>query len=589
MSLRLSDGLALPDDTITKTLAILAKRRVGKTYTGSVLAEEMVAAGLPFYVLDPTGAWWGLRASANGRDGGLPVVVLGGEHGDVPIDHTAGAAVADLVVDEPGFYIIDLNHIDEVHANTVRFATAFLSRLYGRKARNRDPLHGFWDEADIFAPQRPGPDQTKMLGAAEAIVRRGGLRGLGTTVITQRPAVLNKNILTQIDILVMLRIMGPQDRAAVDEYLKAEADPERRREVLDSLAGLALGEAWVFGPGEEPEPIYQRIQVRERRTFNSSATPKSGEQRIEPAQLAAVDLDGIRERMAEAIEKAAADDPKLLRKRVAELERELRSRPAAEPERIEVPVVTAEQLAEVESMLRTLDESFDSFREEMATIVREAGTKAVETTNALAGLRDTLAQQLGRAPAPPAPVRPAPVRTAPAPRCVAPSATNGAGVGGAKQRILDALAALAQIGVAQAPKVQVALFAGASPKSGSFANNVSALRTAGLIDYPSPGLVVLTPEGVSHADAGNAPTTVEEMWAFAERLVKPAKWKLLSTLIDVYPDAMAKADLAQAADASPTSGSFANNLSALRSLGLLDYPSPGMVAAEPVLLLEGSS
>ena len=62
MSLCLSDGLALPDNTITKTLAILAKRRVGKTYTGSVLAEEMVAAGLPFYVLDPTGASWGLRA-----------------------------------------------------------------------------------------------------------------------------------------------------------------------------------------------------------------------------------------------------------------------------------------------------------------------------------------------------------------------------------------------------------------------------------------------------------------------------------------------------------------------------------------------
>ena len=588
MALQISARLALPDDTITKTLAILAKRRVGKTYTGSVLAEEMVAAGLPFYVLDPTGAWWGLRAAANGRDPGLPVVVLGGEHGDVPIDHTAGAAVADLVVDQPGFYVIDLNHIDEVHANTVRFATAFLSRLYGRKARRPEPLHGFWDEADLFAPQRPGPEATKMLGAAEAIVRRGGLRGLGTTVITQRPAVLNKNVLTQIDILVMLRIIGPQDRAAVDEYLRAEADPQRRREVLDSLAGLALGEAWVFGPGEEPEPIYQRVQIRERRTFNSSATPKPGEQRIEPAQLAAIDLDGIRERMAEAIDRAAADDPKLLRARIAELERDLRSRPTAQAERIEVPVVTAEQLAEVESMLDAADDTFERVREEMGALVREATEKAAEVARAVEGLRDDLAEQLGCSPVPSVPARSVPARSAPIPRS-ASSPTNGVSVGGAKQRILDALAYLEAIGLAPAPKIQVALFAKVSPKSSGFANNLGAMRSAGLIDYPAGGLVALTAHGRASADASTAPSTPEEMWQYVEQLVGPAKWRILQPLITAYPVAVERGALADAAGVSAASSGFANNLGSLRSLRLIDYPASGMVAAQPVLLLERAS
>ena len=36
----------------------------------------------------------------------------------------------------------------------------------------------------------------------------------------------------------------------------------------------------------------------------------------------------------------------------------------------------------------------------------------------------------------------------------------------------------------------------------------------------------------------------------------------------------------------PTGGYF-NNLGALRSLGLIDYPEPGYVKAEPVLFLEG--
>ena len=88
--LRISKEVSLPDDVVTKSVAILAQRRKGKTYTASVLAEEMVSAKLPFVALDPTGAWWGLRASADGEGPGLPVVILGGQHGDLPLERTAG-------------------------------------------------------------------------------------------------------------------------------------------------------------------------------------------------------------------------------------------------------------------------------------------------------------------------------------------------------------------------------------------------------------------------------------------------------------------------------------------------------------------
>lgn len=107
--LSIAPGLALPLDFITETAAIIAQRRAGKTYTASVLAEEMIAAALPFVVLDPTGAWWGLRASADGKGEGLPVVIIGGAHGDVPLEPNAGKIIADLVVDHPGWYIIDLS------------------------------------------------------------------------------------------------------------------------------------------------------------------------------------------------------------------------------------------------------------------------------------------------------------------------------------------------------------------------------------------------------------------------------------------------------------------------------------------------
>ena len=88
-TINLSPELSLPKDFVTQTAAILAKRRVGKTYTGSVLAEEMIKLGLPFVALDPTGAWWGLCSSADGQKEGLPVVVIGGAHGHIPLEASA--------------------------------------------------------------------------------------------------------------------------------------------------------------------------------------------------------------------------------------------------------------------------------------------------------------------------------------------------------------------------------------------------------------------------------------------------------------------------------------------------------------------
>ena len=59
-ALRVADNLTLPAEAVTQTFAILAKRGVGKTYTASVLTEEMLKAGLQVVVADPIGVWWGV-------------------------------------------------------------------------------------------------------------------------------------------------------------------------------------------------------------------------------------------------------------------------------------------------------------------------------------------------------------------------------------------------------------------------------------------------------------------------------------------------------------------------------------------------
>jgi len=121
--LHLAADFAIPADAVTQTFAILAKRGVGKTYCASVLVEELLKAGLHAVVVDPIGVWWGLRASADGTRPGLPIVILGGDHGDVPLEVTAGQVIADLVVDEGISAVLDLAHFRK--GEQVRFMGVF--------------------------------------------------------------------------------------------------------------------------------------------------------------------------------------------------------------------------------------------------------------------------------------------------------------------------------------------------------------------------------------------------------------------------------------------------------------------------------
>lgn len=564
--LHLAPNLHLDADYVGGgTFAWLAKKGAGKTYGGRVLAEELWKAKVPFVFLDPMGAAWGLRSSADGERQGIPVAIFGGAHGDAPLERGGGALMADLVVDEGLSMVLDLSALG-TRAAERQFCHDFLERLY---RRNKDLVHLLIDEADLFAPQQPQAGDRPLLGITENIVRRGRNKGIGITLMTQRPAVLNKDVLTQVDGLIAMRIIGLTDREAIDAWVKGHGDVEAAREVKGTLSGLETGECWWWVPELD---ILTRTRIREARTFDSSPTKKRGEKRREPKTFADVDMAAIQRTMADTIERAKAEDPKALRQTIVALRRELERRPTeqVEVERIvEVPVLDDERVAR-------LEEAVEGLAASAAQIIAAAN-----------GLSGDMAKLKARPPAAAAPSAP-PRARAPQPRAPAPAADGDVQITPARQRILDALAMLEVIGVRTPSKTQVALFAQASPKSSGYTNNLGALRTAGLIDYLAPGTASLTAGGRAAADAQRAPSTVDELHAFVAQLVGPAKARLIEQLVAVYPESLSKAELADRAGASPTSSGYTNNLGGLRSLGLVDYPTPGRVAAQPVLFLEAA-
>lgn len=282
-----------PDEAMEEHSAIIGKTGAGKTYTAKGFAEDLLAEGARFAVIDPTGVWWGLKSSADGESEGFPVVVFGGDHGDVPLDENDGEAVAAIIATTATPCVIDVSGFPS-RAATNRFMTDLAEHLF---RLNREALHLFVDEADAFMPQKPQDGEQLMLNRWDTIARRGRSRGFRLTLISQRPAVLNKNALSQVGTLIALKLTSPQDRKALGDWIEGNADRTAGKTVVDSLPTLARGEGWVWSPGHD---VLERVQFNTIETWDSSRTPGKGEIYREAKTLARADIADILAKMSTA-------------------------------------------------------------------------------------------------------------------------------------------------------------------------------------------------------------------------------------------------------------------------------------------------
>ncbi len=278
---------ALPLSALDERVAIVGTSGSGKTYAAKGLVERLMARGARVCVVDPLGVWWGLRAGADGTAAsGYPVVVFGGRHADVALDEGMGAALGHLVGTHPLACVVDVSELGSSAARRV-FMTAFSEALY---EANTEPLHLVLDEADLWAPQRAQPGGQALLGRIEEIVRRGRVRGFVPWLITQRPAVLHKDVLSQADILVSMKLTASQDRDAVGGWIEGQADRAEGKRILAELPRLGQGEGYLWAPSDG---VLARVSFPRIHSFDSSRTPQRDERVATPRTLAAVDLSAI--------------------------------------------------------------------------------------------------------------------------------------------------------------------------------------------------------------------------------------------------------------------------------------------------------
>lgn len=539
----------LPLDLVTQTVAVLAKRGVGKTYTGSVMAEEMLKAGQQVVTLDPTGAWWGLRS-------GFPVVIFGGEHADVPIEAGAGEVIAQAIVGGRLSAVIDLSLFRK--NESIKFVTAFLETLY---RLNREAVHLFVDEADDICPQKIQPQEAQMVGALEDVVKRGRKKGIGCTLITQRPADLAKQVLTQCEILVAMRLTHPRDIGAIKEWVNVHADPVEAAKMITSLPSLPVGNAWFWAPGWGD--IFQRVHVRRRETFDSSATPKPGEVAAKPKHLQEIDLAALGEQIKATVERAKENDPAALKRRIHQLESALQSAGTR--------TVTKTDPAAMEAVFRAAVTKTDALwkkRFEKALLELSAPFSKIQAvfTEFVGEGTPPIAPKFVNATVDSAPrgvqgLNPGPVVHDEG-RVSAPHLT----LSKAERLILAALSQYPQ----GRSKIQVALLTEYSHSGGGFLNAISSLRGKYLIEG-GPELLRLTQAGAQAiGPVDPLPRGVDLLRRWQAQLGR-AEREILDVLYESYPNPLSKSEVAERTSSKyqPDGGGFTNSISKLRTLELI--------------------
>lgn len=594
----------IPDAALDDRLFFGGTPGAGKTYNAMGRVERLLRKHHRVIVPDPLGVWWGLRLAADGKSpSGYDVVIFGGSHGDLPLSEHAGALIGETVAGMKESCILDLSELGTKAAER-RFMLAFLTALY--KHASGEPVHVVFDEADMWAPQRlmdKEGEAAKLYGITETIVRRGRVKGFVPWLISQRPAVLAKDVLSMIDGLVAFKLTSSQDRDAIGNWVEGQADKALWKEIWASLPTMERGQGVVWIPARG---ILDTVQFPPKETFDSSRTPKRGERLKHTATLEAIDLGKLRERLAKVEADTKANDPKALRAEIVRLTAELKKAGSAAPAK--AAKADPQAAATINALRKALEATIKFIVEINAKDFFKAGGEAVDQKAVEKAIADTVGQITkliehtleGRAreidklrkegqrivdrfknlldrdvtvrvdvkhnepftitPAGAAPLVPRPRPTAPPPVD---------GYTRPQVKVLQSLAMWRSLGHEAPSREMVAAIAGYSPSSGGFNNLLGSLKTGGAIDYPQAGRVALLVDGVG------IPSIDEGRDLLLASLSNPQR-KIVGALID--RDTRSRDEVGADTGYSPSSGGFNNLLGSLRTLGIIDYPQPGQVA-----------
>ena len=580
------------DLLITTRLLIQANSGAGKSYLLRKLMEQLFSH-IQVICIDPEGEFATLREKYG--------FVLVGKGGETPADPRIAADVAEKLLELRASAVCDLYEMKS--ADRHAWVKRFLEAMINAPKKLWHPVVVVVDEAHVFAPEKGAGDSEAKESMID-LVTRGRKRGFCAVWATQRLAKVDKDATSSL----LNRLVGGTFE---DVDIKRALDllsvlPEDKREMTQQLRTMEPGWFYAFGRAVSSDRLLFKVGEVQTSHPKPGSSKHAAEPPPAPEQIAKL-LPSLADLPKAAEEKARTMQE--MQTQIRSLKGELAAAKRVQPTEIDKRAFKQQLEAVVSKALEERDKDWmratQAYMRKLESALSDGARKL-----------DAAIHVLKFAPPEPLKVkaRVSVENVLPARKEGTPTATkeayehtsqqqaappvaaslNGLDELGAKaslppsqMKILGALAQFEAIGRGQVPKKWIAALAGVSHKSSGYTNNLGALRSRGLIDYPASGSAALTDAGRESAPRVDPPSNPDEMFARCLEIVTPAQAAILKALREAHPQAIAKDKLAERAGVSAASSGYTNNLGALRSAGMIDYPQQGLARLSDWTVLEG--
>ncbi len=232
---------------VTGRTCVLGSSGSGKSYTVGVLCEELCRNEVPFAIVDTEGEHTGLKEKFE--------TIWVGEDDDSDLSWE-GLDLADLARQAPDIspLILDVSDLTDPKGKVA----VFIEALYGTLTERRTPYLIVVEEADKFVPQ-----YGQRVPIFAEVARRGRKRGLGLMICSQRPSLVDKNVLSQCGNQLIGKLIIQNDLQSVAQFFPGKGLPKE-------LTSLRAGQFFAMG-GFSPVPSL--VTIKKRVTRPGGVTP----------------------------------------------------------------------------------------------------------------------------------------------------------------------------------------------------------------------------------------------------------------------------------------------------------------------------
>ena len=240
------DNIGFPLELIYQVLFIGGKRGSGKSYTAGVMMEEFNRLGLQFVCFDALDAH-GYIAELNGVEAISPT----------KSETINMRKLVEKLIKGNSSLIVNMEGLPL--ETQQKLVADYCETLLEMGAADDSPKRGLmnvFEECQDFVPQMGRPESFSPI---VRLCKLGRSKGYGVTLISQRPAAVSKEALSQASIYAVHNIINTKDLGALKEQLSFGTDKKTIDKILSGITFAEPGDLVCYAPEYFKDEGYVKI------------------------------------------------------------------------------------------------------------------------------------------------------------------------------------------------------------------------------------------------------------------------------------------------------------------------------------------